>query len=260
MIRKFFYCFFLLSIIALKHNAAFAQCCTNDFVVKKLIRSGISVGYQINFYDAAGFNRYIDIYNSKFASSMITKMEKFGFGSGFIAGANLAQFQIDEFLIGVKASFYQSREKHSAKRTLVSGGDIEETYDLSITTFGLGITTTAIVSKRFELKFIDALLTWNSAKLINTYTDPFSNVSKELTSPRRKLGFNIGAGVIFYPLPSLLALEALGGYAFLALNKMQFDDGDLLAETPNGGPAMDNFIIAGGYFAVLQLHLSLNFK
>lgn len=260
MMIKFFYCFLLLSIITLKQNAAFAQCCANDFVVKKLIRSGITTGYQISFYDAAGFNRYIDIYNSKFSSSMVTKMEKFGFGSGFIVGSNLVQFQIDEFLIGVKASFYQSREKHTAKRTLLSGGDIEETFDLSITTFGLGITTSAIVSKRFELKFIDALLTWNSAKLVNTYTDPFTTVSKELTSPRRKLGFNIGAGVTFYTVPSLLALEALGGYSFLALNKMQFDDGDLLAENPDGGPAMDNFIIAGGFFASLQLLISLNFK
>ncbi len=258
--RIFFYCFLLLSITTLKNNTAFAQCCANDFIVKKLLRSGISAGYQISYYDAAGFNRYIDIYNSKFAPSLVTKMEKFGFGSGFTVGANLVQFQIDEFLIGLKASFYQSKEKHSAKRTLISGGDVEETFDLSITSFGLGITSSVVISKSLELKFIDALLTWNSAKLINTYTDPFSSVSKELTSPRRRLGFNIGAGLTFYPLPSLIAVEALGGYSFLALNRMQFDDGDLLAETPDGGPAMENFIIAGGFFAALQLSLSLDFK
>lgn len=250
----------LILFIIIYSNLIYGQCCAGDFIVKKLARSGIQAGYGVQFFDPAGLNRYVDYYNVKYASSITAKMDKFGTAYGFIIGANLIQFQLDEFLIGFKINFSQVKQNRSAKRTLIVGGDVEEKFDLSLNSFGLGITTSLVISKRFEAKFLEALVTWNSAKLMNSYTDPFLTSEQVLTSPRRKLGLTLGAGVTFYPLPPSLALEATGGYSFISLGKMQFDNGDLLAQTPDGGPAMENFIIGGGFYAVLQLSVSLPLK
>lgn len=261
MMQKFTCCCIIFfSILILFSSPTYSQCCAGDFIVKKLAKSGIQAGYGVQFFDPAGLNRYIDFYNAKYAVYLSKNMEKFGVAQGIVIGANLIQFQLDEFLIGLKLNFSQMKQKRSAKRTLIVGGDVDEEYALTLTSFGLGITSSLVISKRFEAKFLDAILTWNSAKLVNSYVDVYTTSEQVLTSPRRKLGLLLGAGIVFYPLPPILALEATGGYSFITLGKMQFDNGELLAQSPDGGAAMENFIIAGGFFASLQLNVSLPLK
>jgi hypothetical protein len=236
-----------------------AQCCGADFLVSMMVQSGVNIGYGVQRYDPSGLNNYIYLYNQKYISRLTTQMGEFGTATGFKFGANLVQFQLDEFLVSIKGSYQQMREKNSAVCGLAMGGNANEEFDLTLNSLGLGISTSLRLSRRIEIKFLDAMITWNSAKLIDNYSDPFATTEQKLGSPKSKIGLSLGGGLTFYLVPPYISLEALGGYSFFALSEMQFDTGELLAQYENG-PAIKNFVSSGGVFAFIQLNLAIPLK
>lgn len=248
--KKNFFTILICLLIFFAENNSLAQCCSAEFFVSRMAQSGVNGGYGIQFYDPVGFNNYIDLENQKYS----TKLAKFGTAKGFKVGANLIQVQIDEILIAIKLSYQQMDEKKSTE------GTINREYDLTLTSFGVGLATSLVVTKRLSIKFLDALVTWNNAKLTNKYSDSFSSSEQILKSRSSDVGASLGAGVNFHILPPYLSIEATGGYSFFSIRKMQFSGGELLSQTPDGGPAMDNFIKSGGLFAFIQLNLAIPFK
>lgn len=257
--RKVLITIYLLIAFLIPTNL-FAQCCGSDFIAAKLVQSGVNVGYGTQFYVPSGFNNYIDLYNQKYSASLNSKIDEFGTALGFKIGANLVQFQLDEFSLAFKINYQQMKEKKSATRSLAIGGNAKEEFNLTLTSFGLGLSSSLVVSKRFDIKFIDALLTWNSAKLVNTYSDLLTSGEQTLQSPKKNMGFSIGVGLTFYIVPSYVSLEATAGYSLFSITRMQFDEGELLSQTPDGGPAMENFIKSGGFYTFIQLNFSVPFK
>jgi hypothetical protein len=255
--RKAIVTLLMFLIFILVSNNAFPQCCSGNTIASMMLQSGVSGGYGVQFYNAAGFNNYISQYNQKYASTSKTEMGEFGTGLGFKFGANAVQFHVDQMLIGLKISYQQMKEKNSATRISSSGGEIKEEFNLSVNSFGIGFTSSLVLSKRFDIKFIDAMLTWNTAKLVNSYSDPYVSTEEKLESVRSYLGFAGGVGAVFYIIPKYISVEANGGYSLLSISEMQFDGGELLAESPDGGLAMKNFISSGGWFAFIQLNFSV---
>lgn len=234
-----------------------AQCCTAESIVSMMLQSGINAGYGIQVYDAAGFNNYINVYNQKYASSLKSPLSTFGRAIGPKFGIHVLQLHLDQLLLSLRINYSQLKEKNSSSRFSILGANIKEEFDLRLTSVGVGIVSSLIVGKRFDIKFLDAMVTWNTAKLTNSYEDPLISTEQKLESVRSYLGFMGGAGFTFYFIPQYLALEATGGYSLFSISEMQFDEGELLAERPDGGAAMKNFINAGGWFAFVQLNLSV---
>lgn len=238
-----------------------AQCCGTEYLISMMVQSGINGGYGVQYYNPEGFNNYINLYNQKYAATIKTKMGEFGAATGFKIGANLIQLKLDEFLVAFKVDYHQLNEKKSAMRDLTLGGNAEEEFDLTLSSIGLGIASSLIVSKRFEIKFFDAMINWNSAKLVYHYSDPFATTEQTLKDLASKVGFNIGGGFTFYPLPRYISIEATGGYSFLSISQMQYDNGYLLPEIPEeNAPAMKNFVKSGGLFVFIQLNLVIPLK
>ncbi len=257
--KKIFTAIYILIIWFFSMNNLSAQCCSGEFIVSLMLQSGVDVGYGIQFFDPAGFNNYIERDNFRYVSTSISKMEKFGTAHGFTFGANIIQFHLEDFFIGFKVNYNQMKENKSGTASISSGGKIEREFDLTLTSFGIGFETSLKASRKLYLKFLDAMLTWNSAKLEYKYSDPFTTSEQKLESPGNNIGLSAGAGVLFYPLPPYISVEATCGYAFFSIPEMQFAGGELLAETPDGGSAMKNFIKSGGIFALLQVNLAAPF-
>lgn len=258
--KKTLVTFSLFSALFFNTNISYAQCCGVDYIFAMMVQSGISGGYGIQYYDPAGLNNYINLYNQKFASTLKTKMDNFGTATGFKLGANLVQIQQDNILIGLRVAYHQMNEKNSATAELTTGGTAKREFDLTLTSIGIGFATSLIVSKRLDIKFLDAMITWNNAKLLNKYSDASTSSEEKLESPESKIGYTVAGGLTFYPLPPYISFEASGGYAFFSIPEMKFDSGQFLTQTPDGGPKMENFIDTGGFFAFIQLNLAIPFN
>lgn len=258
--KKTIFTLFIISFLLFNTDKSNAQCCGAEYLFATLVQSGISGGYGIQYYNPAGLNKYIDLYNQKHSSTLKTNMGKFGTSVGFKVGANLIQIQEDNFLIGLKADYHQMNEKKSATAELTSGVTAKREFDLTLRSIGLGLSTSIIVSKRLDIKILEAMITWNSAKLLNKYSDPTTSTEEKLESPESKIGYSFGAGLTFYPLPPYISIEATGGYSFFSIPEMNFESGQGLAQTPDGGAKMDNFIDGGGLFAFIQLNLAIPFN
>lgn len=259
---KVLYSVLLFSIFIVYNPKLNAQaCCGADYVLAYLVQSGINGGYGIQYYKPTGFNRYIDAYNLNHASTLKTKMDNFGTALGFKIGANVAQVQVDNFLFGLKGDYHQMNEKHSASADISPGVQATREYDLTLKSFGVGISASYVVAKRLDIKFLDLMINWNYAILKNKYNDPTVSKEEKLESLEKSIGFSAGAGLTFYPVPPYLAIEGTVGYSFFSIDQMQFDGGALfLQQTPNGGGIMTDFIESGGFFAFIQLNLAFPFN
>ena len=256
MRKVLFTCSVILMLIPAWNNTN-AQCCGAEWWLQQMVQSGIYGGYGIKYYNPKGFNNYIDAYNQIHASTLKTKMDNFGTAMGFKVGANLAQARFDRFLVGIKVDYHQTNEKHSATADVTPGVRATREFDLTLRTFGAGLSATYLLTENLHLKFLELMMTWNSGKLINKYSDPATSKEEKLSTDEASLGYSAGTGLIFYLLPPYVAIEGTVGYSSFSNEKMQFENsGPYLTQLPNGGDIMTNFVESGGLFGFVQLNLA----
>jgi hypothetical protein len=248
--------FFFLTV-----NRSFAQasaCCGLDVMAGMLLQSGVHGGYGVQQFSATGFNDYIKVYNQN-RPALNQKMDDFGFAHGWRIGANLLQFQDDNMLYGLNFFYQQMQEKHEASATLTNNIPAKREYALTLISYGFGISFSYVLSKSFDFKIIDAKMNWNKSKLVNRYTEG-TNPSTEqiLKDPEASIGGQVSTGIVYYPLPPYISLEANVGYSYFSINEMQFEStGQYLAKNENSLEKMDNFIDGGGFFAFAQLNIAV---
>ncbi len=260
--KKILFTISIILVLFFEKSNLYAQgCCGADLVLAMLVQSGINGGYGIQYYNPTGFNNYIEAYNQEHSSTLKTKMGKFGKAVGFKVGANIAQIEVDNFLIGFKAAYHQMNEKNSATADISPGVTAKREYDLTLRTFGFGLTGAYIAAKRLDVKFLDLMITWNTASLDNKYSDATTSSEQKLKSVESNIGFSAGAGLTFYPLPPYIAIEGTVGYAFFSIDQMEFESGgSFLSQTPSGSGVMTDFVESGGLFAFVQLNLAIPFN
>ncbi|NWF50428.1 MAG: hypothetical protein HXY49_07785 [Ignavibacteriaceae bacterium] len=248
---------FVLVSFCAKDVSSQNDCCGVGSLFSYLVRSGISGGYGIQQFDAEGLNNYISVYNQKRVSTLTKKMDDFGLATGFRVGANLFQVQYDDILFGLKLSYQWMKQENEATAT-ISGATAKREYELKINTLGVGTSFSYILSKHFDIKIIDLLLTWTSAKFINRFSEPGKPTTEEtLESPESSIGVIGGTGIVFYPLPPYVSIELNIGYSMFSVDEMQFSDGTSLQVNEDTPEIMTNFISAGGFFAFAQLNLAV---
>ena len=260
--KKLFTRFFLAILILLSISSssqAQQDCCGAGSLMSVLFNSGVYGGYGIQKFNANGLNHYIDVYNKKRTSTLTQKMDSFEQVKGFRVGANVFQFLVDDILLGMKVSYQWMKEKNEARANLTAGGTARREYELTLKQFGIGMSVAYYANKYIDIKIADLFLTWNSADLVNRLVELNNATEQKLTSTENPIGFNVAAGLTFYPLPPYIALEATVGYAFFSIDKMQFEDGSLLQVDEDTSEAMTNFIDTGGIYAFIQLNLVIPF-
>lgn len=257
--KKLFIVLFV-SVIFLGSSNLMAQgsaCCGLDYMAGFLLESGVYGGYGIQQFSAKGFNDYIKVYNDN-RPALTKKMDDFGFSHGWRAGANVLQFQDDDMLYGLNIFYQQTQEKHEATATLTNDIPAKREYALTLTSYGFGISFAYVMSSSFDFKIADVKMNWNKAKLVNRYSEGTNPTTEQtLKSPEASIGGQISTGIVYYPFPPYVSLEANVGYSYFTIDQMQFDSGQYLLQNENSSEQMENFIDNGGFFAFAQLNIAI---
>ncbi|MEO8232361.1 MAG: hypothetical protein ABI638_08755 [Ignavibacteriota bacterium] len=253
----------VVSLIFISSSSSlFAQsaCCGLDYLAGVLLQSGVSFGYGAQQFSATGLNDYIKVYNDK-RPTLTKKMDDFGFSYGWRAGVNLIQLEDDNMFYGLSVFYQQTKEKHDAATTLLNNIPAKREYDLTLISYGVGVSFSYVLSKSFDFKIADVRVNWNKANFINRYTEG-TNPSTEqmLKDPEASIGGQISTGLLYYPLPPYISLEASVGYSYFTINEMQFESSSqFLAKNEYSNEKMENFIDGGGLFAFAQLNIAIPF-
>lgn len=237
-----------------------SACCGLDVMAGMLLESGVYGGYGVQQFSAAGLNDYIKHYNEK-RPSLLKKMDEFGFAHGWRIGANILQFQQKKMLYGLNVFYQQTQEKHEASAMLPNDISAKREYALTLYSYGFGFAVSYVINKSFDYKIIDAKINWNKAKLVNKYTEG-TNPSTEqvLKNPDALIGGQVSTGLLFYPFPPYISLEANVGYSYFTIDEMQFESSSAyLAKNEDSNEKMDNFIDGGGFFAFAHLNIAIPF-
>jgi hypothetical protein len=251
--------FIFLSFSFTKTNAQ-DDCCGLGSVFSSVLYSGIHGGYGFQQFSAEGFNHYIAIYNQERTTTLTQKMDEFGFATGFKFGANLFQFMVDDFIIGMKLSYHILKEEHNATSN-VTGGIARREYELTYKSFHAGLSFAYYISKHFDLKIADLMVTFNSADLENRIIQPnLPTDEQKLTSVDNPIGFNASTGFTFYIMPPYLSIEGTVGYSLFSIDEMEFENGNRLQVDENNFQTMTNFIDGGGLYAFAQLNIAVPFN
>lgn len=251
----------VLFVIVLLSNTSLVKaqsaCCGLDILGGMLLESGIYGGYGAQQFSAKGFNDYIKVYNDN-RPALTKTMDDFGFAHGWKVGANLLQIQDDDMLYGLNFFYQQTQEKHEATATLTNNIPAKREYALTLISYGFGVSFSYIMSNSFDFKIADIKMNWNNAKLINKYTEGTNPTTEQtLKSPEASIGGQISTGLVYYPFPPYISLEANVGYSYFTIDQMQFESGQYLAQNENSNELMENFIDGGGFFAFAQLNIAI---
>lgn len=250
-----------LLMLSVFTNTSKAQddCCGIGSIFSMLVQSGIQGGYGLQQYSAAGWNHYVDVYNQQRTETLTKNMDNFGTAMGFKIGVNLIRIQQEEILFDLKLAYSWMKELNEATADLPSGGSAKREYELKLGTFGTGFGISYVLSKYFDIKILDAMITWTSADLINKYTDVTSSTEQKLSSLESSIGGSFATGLVFYPLPPYVSIEANVGYSLFSIDEMRFDDQTSLQVDEITSELMTNFIDGGGLFLFIQLNVAVPF-
>jgi len=233
-----------------------SACCGLDIVGGMLLESGIYGGYGAQQFSAKGLNDYIKVYNDN-RPALTNKMDDFGFAYGWKVGANIVQLQDDDMLYGLNFFYQQLQEKHEAT-ALINNVPAKREYALTLISYGFGISFSYVLNNSFDFKIADLKMTWTNAKLINKYSEGTNPSTEEvLKNPEANIGGQISTGIVYYPFPPYISLEANVGYSYFTIDQMQFESGQYLSQNENSNELMENFIDGGGFFAFAQLNIAI---
>lgn len=251
----------VLVALVLSVNSSFVKaqsCCGLDYAAGMLLESGVYGGYGVQTFQPTGLNDYIKVYNQN-RPALTKNMDKFGFAHGWRVGANIFQIESGKMLYGVNAFYQQMQEKNEAAATLTNDVSAKREYSLTLISYGFGIAVSYIINKNFDFKIADVKINWNNAKLVNRYTEGINPATEEvLKNPDANIGGQISTGILYYPFPPYVSIEANAGYSYFKINEMKFEaSGQFLARNENSVEKMDNFIDGGGFFAFAQLNIAI---
>lgn len=211
-------------------------------------------GFSYQVYNPKGLNDYIQYFNETHSDSLNQSMGNFGKAKGFRVGLNFFRANLEGLILTAKG-FYQSiGEKHEARENL-STGNATTTYDLKLNNWGLGIDLGTSITSTLSWKVIDAALLFNKAIFKNTQNFPNAVTNVEEYQSESTLGYTIGTGFIFAIIDEYVTLEGVAAYTVFSIEEMETSEGEFLTANENSSSAMQNFIEAGGFNAVIQLNI-----
>ncbi len=220
------------------------DCCGAGSIFSSILGSGIFGGYGFQQYSASGLNELITS-----DPNLNENFDDFGFAHGWRVGANIIGIRKEDILAAFKFYYQSVKERQEA-----GSGDETQEIEVELNSWGLGIGLSYILGKNFDLRILDALMTFNSANLTNEiHSVSFGDSKQEFESSESNIGFSADAGFVYYPFPPYISIEILGGYSFFAIETVvDKEDGIELG-------ANDDIIDSGGFFATGVLTISIPF-
>ena len=221
-----------------------SDCCGLGSIFQSMVQSGIFGGYGMQQYSAKGLNDVLP-HDAGF--------NDFGTAWGWRAGANILGFRQNDFLVALKFYFQSTTEKQD--RTGEENGEpYTQELKLLINQWDLGMSFSYVISKNFDFRIADILISWTGAELRNSFTTADAPPDDVYKSPSSNTGFTFDTGIVWYPFPPYLALEILGGYSIFTVDELVLEEGSSeLTEITNP-------IDGGGFFAMAVLTIGIPFN
>jgi hypothetical protein len=218
--------------------------------------TGGYAGYSYQKYHPDGLNEYIKIYNFNRQDSLTESLSNFGSANGFRVGINFFRKKFRSVFITGKGFYQLLNEKHQSIEKLAPG-NVTTSYEVKMINWGLGFDLGVPIVSFLNWKILDAAVTYNQAKFSDTQNFPGALTIVKNYKSDFKLGYSVGTGIIIEILGEYVTLEGLAAYSKLKINEMKMDDGTKLMKFENSSEKMDNFIVDGGFNAVIQLNIGL---
>lgn len=216
-------------------------------------------GYEIQNYKPTGLNNFVNSFNNTFKDSLISPYDNFGDAKGFRVGANLFRQKVGSFILTFKGYYSSLTEKKDA-RLKSDISDYNNSIELKINHFGIGIDMGISITKIISWKIIDASLLLDNSKLKITNNAPNSNtVIQEFESDNTNFSYTIGSGFILYIIQDYISIEGTISYSYFKINQMKNKDSGYELTYYNQTDVVNNFIDGGGLNAIIQLNLGFPF-
>jgi hypothetical protein len=214
-------------------------------------------GYSYLQYKADGLNDYISFFNSENKDSIITPMGKFKTAQGYIVGINFFRAKFPSMIITTKGFYESLSKKENAELSSTLGGSSYHDYDLKLNSWGVGVDLGTELFAGLSWKIIDASLLYNQAVFTKTENLPGAYTSTETYKSDFNLGYSLGTGFIFELVDEYVTLEGLAGYTSISVSSVHKDDGTELTVNDGSTEPINNFIVSGGFNAVVKLNVGL---
>ena len=213
-------------------------------------------GYSFQIYQPTGLNSYIENFNLIKKDSLKGAMQKFGKSSGYRVGINFFRADLKGLILTAKGFYQFLGEKNSVSVVSPYGTYSNKSFDLNIRSWGIGFDLGTSVSHSLSWKVIDASLLFNSAQFTNTTNNPRAEtIVNTYKTDKQLLGYSVGTGFILSIIGHYVSLEGFAGYSFLNVDRVKQDDNTYLPINESSSTDMKNFIVAGGFNAVIQLNV-----
>lgn len=207
-------------------------------------------GYSFQRYEPEGLNSFVNNYNSSNSDSLLSPLGKFGKAGGYRVGLNFFRANIEGFILTTKGFYQQLSEKNSADIGTPQKRN-NFTSELKIKNWGLGFDLGTSITRSLSWKVIDAAVLYTSTDLTNTQQFPGKTIIDKFKS-EDTFGYSVGTGFILSVIEDYISLEGLAGYTVFTIKNVQDENENKLAVN---GQAVENFIVNGGFNAVIQLNI-----
>jgi hypothetical protein len=240
--------FFILLIIASNNNAqSFGFGCLG-FV-------GGYGGFSFQKYNPKGLNNYVDSYNLQFKDSLSSPMAKFGKAQGYRVGLNFFRANFKGIILTTKG-FYQFLSENNSSSIIGSAGNINTNFEVDFKNWGVGLDLGTDISQALSWKVVDAAILFNTSSFTNTTNTPGPLTTVlQYNSEKSSIGYSVGTGFILQIIDEYISLEGVAAYTTFTIGKMRSTNGTELTSSVSSSEAMDNFVTAGGFNAVVQLNI-----
>jgi hypothetical protein len=244
--NKLFTLLFVIVLTVSSSNTLKAQsdCCGLGSIFQSLVQSGIYGGYGIQLYSAQGLNDVLPA-DAGFKDFKTT--------FGWRVGANILGFRHENILFAMKFH-YQSMTEKQDRTGEDNGGSFTQELDLKLNQLAFGLSFSYILGKNFDLRLFDGMLTWNGAKLTNSFQSSNPPEDDVYESPESSIGFTFNTGIVWYPFPPYLAIGILGGYSIFSIDELKLEKGN------SSLTSIREPIDGGGLFAMAVLTVGIPFN
>ncbi len=213
--------------------------------------SGVYGGYSYQKINSEGLISYISDH-LMYGEMALPSITEFKDAKGFRVGANLIRFNYKGLIVTVKG-FYQFLESKQSYLFPNSepGNNLNSTLKLDY--YGVGADVGYSLSSFISIKFIDAQVTFHSAKLSikSNYNEVQSE--SEFKSAKSFAGYFIGSGLIFNLIKDYISVEVTAGYTNFKIDNLEDDAGNKISYVSNS----NRFIKSGGLTLIGQINIGI---
>lgn len=217
-------------------------------------------GYTYQSFKADGLNEFVIKFNETYSADLESQLQNYNNAWGYRVGINFfrANWQ-GGFIITAKGYYQSLSRKRETVLTDATLGTINQSFELDLKNWAVGIDLGFALSNFLSWKIIDGAIHFNNISITSTADTPGGTEVTKYKSEPGFISYSVGTGVIISIIKDYISLESLAGYTFLRLEDLKTEDGrKLLEDSPEGVdlPVVHgNLIQSGGFTAVVQLNV-----